>query len=385
MRIGILTFHSQQNYGGVLQCFAMKSVLESLGHEVVVVDRWMDENHSYLHREFVWYTWKSWIKFIICTLLGYDDYMSVLRTIRSIRFVKNLGLTPFHFSNWSDAPSLISSHSNFPLQLLIVGSDQVWNDWGAGSSAPYLLEGADGKVPRAISYAASFGMKSVSEEFVDLYKRGLTRFSAISCREKEGVEICRGLGFGATHVVDPTLLADSSCWNKLLGTKHSVLRTRKRQLVCYFLGEDVRAMLPSLEKFAAENDCKVEVLVSEWVGSNFPEGKRARVCTDFGPKEFVQAFASATWTLTDSFHAVMFSYIFGKNLRFLRPQSEGRKAMFARIEEFADRCITGPVFVDSFQTALDSFAKGETISYNREEIDRMRSDSLDWLKKAIGE
>ena len=25
MKIGILTFHSQQNYGGVLQCFALKA------------------------------------------------------------------------------------------------------------------------------------------------------------------------------------------------------------------------------------------------------------------------------------------------------------------------------------------------------------------------
>lgn len=375
MKIGILTFHSQQNYGGVLQCFAMKSALESLGHEVVVVDRRMDENHSYLYREFVWYTWKSWIKFIICTLLGYDDYMSVLRTIRSIRFVKNLGVTKYHFYEWKDAPKELG------VDLLLVGSDQVWHcgDWGW--PAEYLLEGADDKVPRAISYAASFGMKSIPADYLDLYKRGLARFSTISCREKEGVEICRGLGFDATHVVDPTLLADPSCWNKLLSTRAMRIRT----LVCYFLGVDVCAMLPALEKFAEGNNCKVEVLVSEWAGSRFPKGKRVRVCTDYGPKEFVRAFANATWTLTDSFHAVMFSYIFSKNLRFLRPQSEDRKAMFARIEEFADKCIEGPVFVDSVQTALDSFAKGETISYNREEIDRMRSASLEWLKKAIGE
>lgn len=378
MRIGILTFHSQQNYGGVLQCFAMKAALESLGHEVVVVDRWMDVNHSYLNCEFVWYTWKSWIKFAIRTLLGCGDYKAVVRTIRSIRFVKNLWLTKYHFYEWKDAPK------DLGVDLLLIGSDQVWHcgDWG--DSAPYLLEGAEGKVPRAISYAASFGMKAIPHDFLDLYKRGLARFSAISCREKEGVEICNGLGFDATHVVDPTLLADPSCWKALLNTQYSALSTSKRTLVCYFLGVDVRAILSELEKFAEENNCKVEVLVSEWVGSRFPKGKRVRVCTDYGPKEFVRAFANATWTLTDSFHAVMFSYIFSKNLRFLRPQSEDRKAMFARIEEFADKCITGSVFVDSVQTALDSFTKGETISYNREEIDRMRASSLDWLKKAIG-
>ena len=38
MRIGILTFHSQLNYGGVLQCWALKKALEDMGHEAVVLD-----------------------------------------------------------------------------------------------------------------------------------------------------------------------------------------------------------------------------------------------------------------------------------------------------------------------------------------------------------
>lgn len=398
MRIGILTFHSQQNYGGVLQCFAMKSILESLGHEVVVVDRWMDATHSYLYREFVWHTWKSWIKFAIRTLLGCGDYKPVLRTIRSIRFVKSLGLTPFHFYNWSDAPSLTSHTSQTSLDLLLVGSDQVWHcgDWG--DPAPYLLEGAEGKVPRAISYAASFGMKAIPADNLDLYKRGLTRFSAVSCREKEGVEICRGLSFEATHVVDPTLLADPSCWDKLLPRASQTSQaSRQRKLTCYFLSINIRDAMPMLEAFARANNCCVEVIADGTWNKPFPKSLKQFVANchnpyphiklafGYGPKEFVQAFDSATWTLTDSFHAVMFSNIFNKNLRFIKPDSELRKVMFARIEEFAASCINGPVFVDSVQSALDSFAKGEAISYNQEEIDRMRTASLDWLKKAIGE
>lgn len=399
MRIGILTFHSQQNYGGVLQCFAMKSALESLGHEVVVVDRWMDESHSYLYREFVWYTWKSWIKFAIRTMLGCGDYKAVVRTIRSIMFVKKLGLTKYHFYDWKDAPK------DLGVDLLLAGSDQVWHGGDWGDPKPYLLEGTEGKVPRAISYAASFGMKSIPADYLDLYKRGLARFSAISCREKEGVGICRGLGLEATHVVDPTLLADPSSWDKLLKKRirHSSLNThtstlRSRTLVCYFMSIDLKDVLPKLEAFARANNCRVVVITNEPSGFKpFPKSLKqfvanchnpyphVKLAFGYGPKEFVQAFASATWTLTDSFHAVMFSTIFNKNLRFIKPDSEMRKTMFARIEEFADKCINGPVFVDSVQTALDSFAKGETISYNREEIDQMRAASIEWLKKAIGE
>lgn len=34
MKVGVLTLHRQTNYGGVLQAFAGKYFLESLGHEV---------------------------------------------------------------------------------------------------------------------------------------------------------------------------------------------------------------------------------------------------------------------------------------------------------------------------------------------------------------
>ena len=54
MKLGILTFHSQLNYGGVLRCWALKMALEGMGHEVVVVDRWLDAKNGMLRREFAW-------------------------------------------------------------------------------------------------------------------------------------------------------------------------------------------------------------------------------------------------------------------------------------------------------------------------------------------
>ncbi len=225
------------------------------------------------------------------------------------------------------------------------------------------------------------------------YERGLKRFAAISCREKEGVELCRDLGFSATHVVDPTLLADPSCWNKLIkSSRHhsslithtSSLRAQTRTLVCYFMSVNLAEALPHLEAFAEAQKCRVEVIVNESFTGVRPKSLRVKIAASYGPKEFVRAFASATWTLADSFHAVMFSTIFNTNLRFIKPQSEMRRVMFARIEEFAEKCITGPVFVDSVKDALDSFTKGESISYNRSEIDSRRAASLEWLKSAVG-
>ena len=43
MRIGILTLPLHVNYGGILQAYALQTVLERMGHEVVVFDKILPE------------------------------------------------------------------------------------------------------------------------------------------------------------------------------------------------------------------------------------------------------------------------------------------------------------------------------------------------------
>ena len=38
MKLGILTFHSVDNYGAVLQAFALQMYLKTLGHDVEIID-----------------------------------------------------------------------------------------------------------------------------------------------------------------------------------------------------------------------------------------------------------------------------------------------------------------------------------------------------------
>ena len=392
MKIGILTFHSQLNYGGVLQCWALKTALEGMGHDVVIVDRWHYPDNCMLKREFAQLKPKGWVKLLIRGLLGCGDWGKLLRTIRTIRFVRGLGLTKFHFCDWSEL-----KHANTSVlkqfDFLIVGSDQVWHcgDWG--DPRPYLLEGAP--EIKAISYAASFGMKGVPADMLALYKRGLGRFIALSCREKEGVEICRALGYTATHVVDPTLLLEPDKWSRLLLSNNQTMKQPdNRVLVCYFMSVDVASASSLLEEFSKRMKCTVEVLSDNQpmlravpksvraLWENFRHS-RVKICRGYGPKEFVRAFASATWILTDSFHAVMFSSIFNCNARFLRPSSAMRAAMFARIEEFASKYVSGPFFASDVASALSSLEHGEMVTFDAVQIAARRSDSMKWLNEAI--
>lgn len=387
MKLGILTFHSQLNYGGVLQAFALQEALRDMGHEAIVIDRWLTPNNRHLEGDFTSRSFKGkiafWVHFF--ARVGVSSYKR--RSWRTKHFLKTaLQLSKPSFYDWKEV-----SRGNFDVDGFVVGSDQVWHcgDWG--DPRPYLLEGAP-EIP-AISYAASFGMRAIPEEMKDVYRAGFARFSAISCREAEGVKLVEQEGFTATHVVDPTLLLNRNRWMEFSPVK------TKRKLVCYFLQEDFVAALPKLKRFAKKMNCSVHLYVNSpgipfpkslgtfkrWLALNLARTfGRVKFEISAGPKEFVDAYASAQWVITDSFHSVMFSSIFDKNVRAIYPSSENRKAMFARIEEFATTCVEGNMIAASLDDALNSFSKNEIVTFKREKIEALREHSLAWLEQALG-
>ena len=397
MKIGILTFHSQLNYGGVLQCWALQSALKKMGHTVVVVDRWHNADNSLLERGYNKYGLVRWAKFWVKVLLGLGDLNDLLRIKRTKKFLKSrLNLTPYHFVEWKDAPKELG------IDVLVVGSDQVWHCGNWGDPRVYLLEGAP-QIP-AIAYAVSFGMTELPERLgvgargaenfaaEPIYKRGLAKFRAISCRECEGVEICKRLGFDAVHIVDPTLLA----WGD--GAKGCSKDKKNRELVCYFLSERIEDHISELDRFARRNNCRVKVFMDgAWLlpfPSNLSRIKsllwrwKLQLCSQVeimdsaGPEEFYDAFKNARWVVSDSFHALMFSICNGCDVRIIKPSTESRRKMFARIEEFALHA-KGSLIVDSVSDALASFSEGERVSYDYEWLECRCRESEEWLRMAL--
>ena len=401
MKIGVLTFHSQLNYGGVLQCWALQTALEKLGHAVVVIDRWLDANNSLLERDYRDWGCRQWIKFWIRSLFALGDISPWLRVRRTKKFLRQyIRRTPYHFVEWKEAPKGLG------VDAIVVGSDQLWHcgDWG--DPRVYLLEGA-AEIP-AVAYAASFGMTVIPQFIFEarkdiearrLYERGLSRFKAISSREAEGVRLCKEFGIYAEHVVDPTLLLSEEDWMPIVGNAKGRCK-RKPYLVCYFLSEDIEAAMPVLEAFASRTGCRVKILVDFSKSrilpfpSNFSKFKlwirgiwkrlfgNVTIYVSAGPKEFVKTFANADWVVSDSFHALMFATVLKKNVRILGPKSEFRQKMFARIEEFAEHS-EGPLVSNGLEAALRSIESGEGVKIDRNWIAMFRKRSIGWLKKSL--
>ena len=383
MKVGILTFHSQLNYGGVLQTYALHEAIRGMGHEVVVIDRWLSETNRSLELGFNRFGVAGWCNVCIRSLLGGWELRKFLRVQRTKSFIMGrMHLTPYHFVDWKEAPV------NLGVDIIVVGSDQVWRCGVYSDPGPYLLEDAP-NIP-TISYAASFGMATLPNEQRARYACGLNRFKHISCRESEGVLICKDLGFNAEHVVDPTLLISPERWLSLIRV-HG-LENRKK-LACYFMDGNVPLYIKQLELFANSSGFDVDVFLDSRFCFPIPKSfvqvasrirvRKIKQHVDAGPMEFLQAIASADYVLTDSFHALMFSAIFHKNVRVIRPNNKERLNMFARIVEFADSYIDGNVIANDIDDAIKAICASDVIRYRDDALGIWRSESYQWLAAAL--
>ena len=61
--------------------------------------------------------------------------------------------------------------------VLLVGSDQVWNAAKVPNQDIFLLDFA--KKQKCLTYAASFGMTAIPDGMFELYKKGINRFESL--------------------------------------------------------------------------------------------------------------------------------------------------------------------------------------------------------------
>lgn len=388
MRIGILTFHSEINYGSVLQAYAMQKVLEGLGHEAVVIDKWENPDNRRLYGPLVNHSLSFWFKFIVRCLLLCGDWRSLVRSLKTMRFIqKNINRTPYHFYSWDKAPEHLG------VDMITIGSDQVWNPTIV-PPPDYLMLNYPFDVS-AIAYSASIGMHSLAPEWLQTYRDGFAKLKAIGVREDEAKRLIEREGFKAEHVVDPTLLVD-----RRLAWKHlEKCQAKHRKLFCYFLAEDFDAMFPALPDFAHRNNADVYFFFDRPPTMAIPRSVSAFIarfkeiakwhhnrvhgmmCASV--PEFIREISSSTWVVTNSFHALMFSIVFRKNVRIVRPSNINRQDSSSRMDEFAGSVIKGPLVFDSLAGALASLERGEKVGFDEKLLSDKMDKSLQWLKDAI--
>lgn len=387
MRLGILTLHAQTNYGAVLQAFALRAALADMGHDVRVIDRWRDDDCARLKGILASRSPGKWLKWVKGAMSCSGVVAELRRRLATMRFIRqNLNITDYHFHHWKDAPR------DMGLDAIVVGSDQVWN---AANLVPadYLLKETPPGIP-GIAYAASIGMESLPDELLDEYRDGFRRFSAISVRERTAAEMVEKCGSRAEVVVDPTLLAPRSLWDRF----KPVRLPSKPYVTCYFLLEDIDSMKAAIRRFTETAGVDVEMFVGgywrrasldpERIRKNIKDFRKwceagVRLRLDAGPAEFASSIAGSCGVVTNSYHALMFSLIYGKNVRVMQPTDPSRRVMAARFEEVAESFVTGPMFAETLEEGLRSVLSGEAVGVDDAALAERISFSRDWLVNAL--
>lgn len=330
MKIGIVTFwESTDNYGQVLQAYALQQVLKDMGHEPFQIKYSLKASQGAQLNI-------SLLKKIVKTLLIYP----ILRNLKKKRELRiNTEYKTFieeknkvrRFSEFRKKyitqgdriyNSIEELRSNPPqADCYITGSDQVWtmllNDEG---NAGYFLDFGN-KETKRISYAASFGRSAYPTYLQPRLKGLLNSFDAISVREEEGVEICRSLGINSSHVLDPTLLLNKSEYNDL--TKDSDIFSG---IFVYSINvkEPSELYWDSVVKYANSHNSPITVTTSS---GNFPgreiyEGVSYQYATI---PEWINCIKNASHVVTTSFHGVAFCILMHTNFVYVPLQKSGSR------------------------------------------------------------
>ena len=218
MKIGILTQPLVNNYGGILQNFALQQVVKSLGYKVETLNQDLLKLPIFIRilmaakRLLCKYILRQDIRYIDAQTEIYVEFQKSNREI--ISFIKErISLVNIDF------PIKKSFIRDNDIEAYIVGSDQVWRKEYTKWLYSYFLDFTRGKPVTRIAYAASFGVEKLDEKLYDIKKISslLSEFKAISVREYSGVDICsRQLNKKVELVLDPTMLLSKSEYINLL-------------------------------------------------------------------------------------------------------------------------------------------------------------------------
>ena len=322
MRIGILTLPLHTNYGGILQAYALQTVLEKMGHEVVVFDTPKKNSLPPL-----WKLPLSLAKRILLKSMGRIDRIFIESYNNRVYTVITKEIQPFidekiHrkvFTNFSKIGAR-------EFDAIVVGSDQVWRAiyfvpmWVGFPMENAYLSFTKGWPLKRISYAASFGTDKweYNEEQTLHSREALQMFDAVSVREENGVKLCKQyFDVDALHVLDPTMLLDVNEYIELFKQKQTP--KSKGNLLNYVLDETDE--IESLIKKVASMKKMVPFAVNNpYEGDNTkPLNQRIKPSVE----AWLRGFYDADFVITDSFHACVFSIIFKKQFIVIGNKERG--------------------------------------------------------------
>lgn len=361
MKIGVLTFHRADNWGAVLQAYALQQYLMMLGNDVDMIDYRCKPIES-VYTPFLLKRYlgkKVWVgmRHLIFDLLVAGDVMRKHKKFEAFRR-KYLKLSKAVY----DADEIKS----LSYDIIITGSDQVWNKYLTGNDRTYFIPIKD---VRKISYAVSMEYKSLTDisDNREYYKSMLSTYTAISVREKAIADKLKAIGVHNVQMTcDPTLLLTKKEYLQLI--RKAPHRSYGKYILVYHLAYS--ADLGALAKYISQQT-GFEIV---HVHTQFKTRRQKLEIQDFGPVELLSLINDAEYIVTTSFHAVAFSFILEKQFYAVKTAFSNRIENILQCMKMEDRLLDGTL--PDLTQRID-YAQVEAWK------SRLIQDSVDFIKSYV--
>ena len=309
-KVGIMSMQRIANYGSFLQAYALKQLIEKLGHTVEFVDYHLGtpiaKDHTDNENKYIRKFKKGLETFQYKTPLSHKWQFIQYKQSFAKKYLPILGVTD-------------DMNYNPQLDCLVIGSDEVFNCIQKNSNVGYSLElfGKNNHAKRLITYAASFGNTTL--EKLDYYGKKdeigdlLKGFDAISVRDANSGHIVKELtGKDSVYHLDPVLVYDfmHEC------DKIPQLYPTEKYVVLYaYAGRISDEEADWISQYAKAKKLKVYAIGGIQ--------KCADRFIDCSPFEVLAYFRNAEEVITDTFHGSIFSVITHREFTTLVRKSAG--------------------------------------------------------------
>ncbi len=299
-KIGLLTFHTPDNYGAVYQAFALQTyVSEVLKKEIEIIDFCTDKHIS--DYKIFSRTSKNPIKHTVLQVLTLLKYWKFKRKKEKFKEFRNKYLR-ISTNRYSTEEEFLEHSIRY--QTYLLGSDQVFNPYNKYYKAYYLA--FPKKDSKKIAYAPSFGIADFNDEIAQKITSYIHDFDVLSCREQQGAEFLSKLvGKEVKTVVDPVYLIDKEVWESI----EKKPKEKDKFIFVYDLS-GCEKLIEIATKIAS--DVKYRIICAT---SNIRKiYKNCEMRYDIGPSELLGYINKAEYVVTDSFHGTSLSLVYRKKL-----------------------------------------------------------------------
>lgn len=340
-KVGVITFYYDNlNLGGLLQSYAMVKILQNIGcnAEQICYDYSKVNNADKRLKLFMRMQlfivvggkkiWKK-ILFLCKKPIHSLSNKKIKRELMEQKQVfKEFERYIPHSDKVYDAENIELANEMY--DIFICGSDQIWNP-GLLMHRAYFLDFVK-KEKRSIAYAVSMGRDKLTHIEENIFYKYIQKYKKIGVREEVMKELVDKQGEKSQVVLDPTLLISKEEWKEI--ANFSVVPD-KRYVFCYFLGDTVWQR-KKVSEFA--ESCNMQIIHLPYITNQYrscDKYLKGEGRWDIGPREFIALIHSAEYIFTDSFHAMVFSFLFKKKFYvFDRNAESGAMSMNSRICDF---------------------------------------------------